>query len=110
MQNQVVKYTPVEKLLDGAKPRQDCTPSETIHRIGVEARRWLAQTWDKVENLGILRMVRDVFHLSGLVYFRSDGSIERIMLHKADPFASGLYAGLLTLLTSLHVAVNLDEI
>jgi hypothetical protein len=80
------------------------------HNLIVWSRRWLAQTWDKVENLGILRMVRDVFHLSGLVYFRSDGSIGRITLHKADPFASGLHAGLLTLLASLHVAVNLDEI
>jgi hypothetical protein len=80
------------------------------HNLIVWSRRWLAQTWNKVENLGILRMVRDVFHLSGLVHFRSDGSIERITLHQADPFASGLCAGLLPLLAPLHVAVSLGEI
>lgn len=80
------------------------------HNLIVWSRRWLAQTWDKIENLGILRMVRDVFHLSGLVHFRSDGSIERITLHQADPFASGLCAGLPPLLASLQVAVNLGEI
>jgi hypothetical protein len=80
------------------------------HNLIVWSRRWLTQAWDKVENLGILRMVRDVFHLSGLVHFRSDGSIERIMLHQADPFASGLCPGLLSLLAPLQVAVNLGEI
>ena len=80
------------------------------HNLIVWSRRWLAQTWHKVENLGILRMVRDVFHLSGLVHFRSDGSIERITLHQGDPFASGLCAGLSPLLATSHVAVNLDEI
>jgi len=80
------------------------------HNLIVWSRRWLAQAWDKVGNLGVLRMIRDVFHLSGLVHFRADGSIERITLHDADPFASGLCAGLLPLLAPLHVAVNLDKI
>ena len=80
------------------------------HNLIVWSRRWLAQAWDQVANLGILRMVRDVFHLSGLVHFRRDGSIERITLQRTDPFAPGLCAGLPTLLASLHVAVNLDEI
>ncbi len=80
------------------------------HNLIIWSRRWLAQTWDQVESLGILRIVRDVFHLSGLVHFRNDGSIERIILHQADPFASGLCAGLPPLLAALHVAVNLDEI
>jgi hypothetical protein len=80
------------------------------HNLIIWSRRWLAQTWAKIKNWGILRMVRDVFHLSGLVHFRSDGSIERITLHQTDPFASGLFAGLPPLLAPLQVAVNLDEI
>ncbi len=80
------------------------------HNLIVWSRRWLAQTWDKVENLGIWRMVRDVFHVPGLVYLSDDGSIERITLHKADPFAPGLCTGLLPLLTPLHVGINLGEI
>lgn len=80
------------------------------HNLIVWSRRWLAQTWNKVENLGILRMVRDVFYVSGLVHFREDGSIERITLHRLDPFASGLCAGLPPLLSPLQVAVNLGEI
>jgi len=79
------------------------------HNLIVWSRRWLAQMWDKIERLGIMRMIRDVFHLSGLVHFRSNGSIERITLHQADPFSSGLCAGLPPLLAPLHVAVNLGE-
>jgi hypothetical protein len=80
------------------------------HNLIVWSRRWLAQAWDKVANLGILRMVRDVFHLPGLLHFRCDGSIERVTLQRADPFAPGLCAGLPPLLATLHVAVILDEI
>jgi hypothetical protein len=80
------------------------------HNLIVWSRRWLAQAWDKIANLGILRMVRDVFHLPGLIHFRRDGSIERITLQQADPFACGLCVGLPPLLATLHVAINLDEI
>ena len=80
------------------------------HNLIVWSRCWLAQRWDKIKRLGILRMVRDVFHLSGLVHFRDDGSIERIILQQTDPFASNLCAGLCLLLDPLHVGVNLDEI
>jgi hypothetical protein len=80
------------------------------HNLIVWSRRWLAQHWDKVKRLGILRMVRDVFHVAGLVHFRDDGSIERIVLHQADPFASGLCTGLQPLLAPLQVGVILGEI
>jgi len=80
------------------------------HNLIIWSRRWLAKTSNRIEHLGILRMVRDVFHLSGLVHFSSHGSIENITLNKADPYALDLCAGLLPLLAPLHVAVNLDEI
>jgi hypothetical protein len=80
------------------------------HNLIIWSRRWLTQTWDKIANLGILRMVRDVFHLSGSVHFRSDGSIERITFQRTDPFAPGLCTALSPLLATLHVDVILDEI
>jgi hypothetical protein len=80
------------------------------HNLIVWSRRWLAQRWDRVKPLGILRIVRDVFHLSGLVHFRDDSTIERITLLQTDPFASGLCSGLQPLLAPLQVGVNLGEI
>jgi hypothetical protein len=80
------------------------------HNLIVWSRRWLAQRCDKVKPLGIFRMVRDVFHLPGLVHFRDDGCIDRIILQQADPFASGLCTGLQPLLAPLQVGVILGEI
>jgi hypothetical protein len=57
-----------------------------------------------------LRMVRDVFHLAGLVHFHHDGRIKRIILQQTDPFASCLCTGLQRLLVPLHVDVILGEI
>ncbi len=80
------------------------------HNLIVWSRRWLALQSSNIKRLGILRMVRDVFHLSGLVHFRPDDSIERIILQQTDPFASRLCAGLQPLLAPLQVGVYLDEI
>jgi hypothetical protein len=55
-------------------------------------------------------MVRDVFHMRGLVHHDHDGRICEIVLDALDPLGPGLCAGLQTFLESLHVAVNLGEI
>jgi hypothetical protein len=80
------------------------------HNLIVWSRRWLVQQGAKIEHLGILRLVRDVFHLAGLIHFRRDGRIKRITLQQTDPFASSLCAGLQPLLAPLHVDVNLGQI
>jgi hypothetical protein len=80
------------------------------HNLIVWSRLWLAQHGAKLEYLGILRMVRDVFHLAGLVHFHHDGRIKRIILQQTDPFASCLCTGLQHLLVPLHVDVILGEI
>jgi hypothetical protein len=80
------------------------------HNLIVWSRRWLAQSCIKFQRLGILRMVRDVFHLAGVVHFHHDGRIKQIVLQQTDPFASSLCTGLRTLLAPLQVDVNLGEI
>lgn len=80
------------------------------HNLIVWSRRWLAQTSNRIGQLGILRMVRDVFHLNGLIHFYDDGNIQRIVLNQADPFASSICAGLRSLLDPLQTDVYLDQI
>jgi hypothetical protein len=80
------------------------------HNLIVWSRCWLAQCGARLEHLGILRMLRDVFHLAGLVHFHHDGRIKRIVLQQTDPFASCLCSGLQHLLVPLHVDVILGEI
>ena len=77
------------------------------HNVIVWARRWLSAP--KLKHYGILRMVRDVFHLSGFLVCDPSGSIRQIVLNAAAPLASCLLAPLAILLAPAHVAVSLDK-
>ncbi len=77
------------------------------HNVIVWARRWLAAP--KLRRYGILRMVRDVFHLSGFLVRDACGSITQIVLNWTAPLAPFLREPLAALLTSAHVAVSLDK-
>src|SRR5712691_5531115 len=76
------------------------------HNVIVWAHRWLAAP--KLTHYGILRMVRDVFHLSGFLVRDASGSILQIVLNCAAPLAPFLREPLAALLASAHVAVCLD--
>lgn len=80
------------------------------HNLIVWSRRWLAHTSKWISQLGILRMVRDFFHVNGFVHFYADGNIQRIVLNQADPFASSICAGLRSLLDPQQADVNLGQI
>ena len=80
------------------------------HNVIVWARRWLASHEPKIAALGILRMVRDVFTLSGYVVRNGRGQIEQIVLNHVDPLASRLAPALRELLNPEHVSVISGEI
>jgi hypothetical protein len=80
------------------------------HNLIIWSRRWLAKTSNWIGQLGILRMVRDFFHVNGLIHFDADGNIQRITLNQADPFASSICAGLRLLLDPQQTDVNLGQI
>ena len=58
------------------------------HNIIVWARRWLVAP--NRSQFGILRMVRDVFHLSGFLACDASGSLTHIALNQAVPLTSAL--------------------
>jgi len=80
------------------------------HNTMVWARQWLSPYVPRVRSWGIMRMVRDVFHVSGTIVFDHRQSISQIILNPADPFAKGLAPGLFALLGSEFIVVNLGEI
>jgi len=57
----------------------------------------------------MLRMVRDVFHLSGFLLFDAFGRIRQIVLNQAAPLASLLLNPLRELLAPVHIAINLAQ-
>jgi hypothetical protein len=79
------------------------------HNVIVWARRWLAPRLPKVAGYGMLRMVRDVFHVSGTIQVDAMGHIVQLVLNQAAPLAQGLVDALAILLAPAHVAVSLGE-
>ena len=80
------------------------------HNTIVWVRHWLTPYVPRVRRWGMMRLVRDMFHISGRIVFDHRQSISQIMLNPADPLAKGLAPGLFALLGSEHIAVTLGEI
>jgi hypothetical protein len=78
-----------------------------VHNVVVWAQRWLAAP--KLRRYGMLRMVRDVFHISGFLVLDAAGQIIQIVLNQAAPLAPALVDSLRVLLAPTLVAVNLGK-
>jgi hypothetical protein len=77
------------------------------HNVIVWARRWLASP--ALRRYGTLRMVRDVFHMSGFLLTDAFGQVVQIVLNQAAPLAPALVLPLRNLLAGAQVAVNLGQ-
>jgi hypothetical protein len=77
------------------------------HNIIVWARVWLASP--ALRQYGMLRMVRDVFHISGFLLIDALGQVVQIVLNQAAPLAPALVDPLGALLARTHVAINLGQ-
>ncbi len=81
------------------------------HNVVIWTRRWLTEAAPafKLQHYGILRLVRDVFHISGFLVFDALGQLHEIVLNRSAPLASALVNPLRGLLTPAHVAMCLGE-
>lgn len=79
------------------------------HNVVVWARGWLSQTADKLSGYGMLRMVRDVFRVSGFVLFDPAGHVQEIILNQQAPLARFLFHSLRDILSPLHISVHLGQ-
>jgi len=79
------------------------------HNLLVWARSWLAHLCPKVAQFGMLRLVRDAFHLNGLIVLDQAHHVRKIVFNRADPLAEELYAGFSALFAHQHVAFILGE-
>jgi hypothetical protein len=80
------------------------------HNVIVWARGWLLGEQPRLAHYGMLRMVRDVFHMQGRIGFDIHGHVVRIVLNQAAPLVRGIAAALQVLLAPAHIAVTLGEI
>jgi len=76
------------------------------HNTIIWARRWLAAP--QLRSYGMLRMVRDVFHISGFLAVDALGQIVQIGLNQAAPLAPVVTDSLRELLAPTHTDIHLD--
>jgi hypothetical protein len=86
-----------------------CQLEVLAHNLLVWTRKWLAPLCPKIAGFGMLRMVRDVLHITGIVSLDEHKNIRKIVLNPADPFAKQIQVGLVTLLAFEQVAICLGE-
>src|SRR5919109_170592 len=79
------------------------------HNVLIWARRWLAPLLPQIKRYGLLRLVRDVWHISGFVERDAHGHLTRIALNQLAPVAQGLGLALQQLLAPAQVVVNLGQ-
>src|SRR5262249_3100204 len=77
------------------------------HNVLIWARNWLAPCLPQLERYGLLRLVRDVWHISGFVERDGQGQLTRIVLNQLAPLARGLGRALGQLLAPTQVVINL---
>ena len=80
------------------------------HNLIVWARAWFTPQWHKVAHWGILRLVRDVFHINGIIRFDHRTRIKQIILNQRDPLAQHVSECLAAILAKEQVNVILGEI
>ena len=79
------------------------------HNTLVWVRQWLTPYVPRMRRWGIMRMVRDVLHVSGQIVFDHRQRITQIILNRADPLAKGLAPGFFALLGAEFIVVNLGK-
>jgi len=79
------------------------------HNVLIWARMWLAPLLPAIERYGLMRLVRDVWHISGFVERDGHGRLTRIVLNQLAPLARGLDLALRQLLAPTQVVVNLGQ-
>jgi hypothetical protein len=77
------------------------------HNILVWARRWLTADAPRFAKYGALRIVRDLFHINGLLEFNEAGQVLQITLNKAAPYVREMASALEKLLTTSGVAIKI---
>jgi hypothetical protein len=79
------------------------------HNVIVWARRWLTASPSPLRHYGMLRMVRDVFHISGFLLFDPFGHLVQIVLNRDALLARSLLKSFRELVAPMHIVISLDK-
>jgi hypothetical protein len=79
------------------------------HNVLVWARAWMSAAQPKLKNYGILRLVRDVFGVSGFIETTEQGEIKGLVLNKGSALARSFILAFQALLGPQAIAVELGS-
>jgi hypothetical protein len=83
------------------------------HNLIIWSRRWLAQTSPEVahrlQHYGIKRIIRDLYHIRGVLSFDAQGRLDAIALSSASSLAKLMLVPLRHLLAPSSIDVILDK-
>ena len=80
------------------------------HNILVWSRRWLSAVAPRLAKYGALRIVRDLFHINGLLEFNEAGQLLRITLNKAAPLVREVASALEKILAPTGIVIKVGTI
>jgi hypothetical protein len=83
---------------------------QLAYNITSWVRNGLASCQAKLRQFGMLRMVRDAFHISGLLAFNAEGHIVQISLNQAHELAASFIDAFASFLARDGTAANLRQI
>jgi hypothetical protein len=84
--------------------------NQLAHNVLVWARSWLCEESPQLIRYGVLRFVRDLLSISGLIEMDQRNRVKRIVLNRGASFARGLLSALRTLLLPEQVVIILGKI
>ena len=83
------------------------------HNLVIWSRRWLAQSSPEVagrlQHYGIKRIIRDLYHIHGVLHFDAQGRLDAIVLNPASSLAKLMLLPLRQLLAPSSIDVTLDK-
>lgn len=79
------------------------------HNVVVWAHNWLGESVSQLQHYGPMRMVRDVFHISGFLLTDALGRIRSLVLNQDAPLARILLGPLQALLVPTQMTLRLGE-
>ena len=79
------------------------------HNVLVWTRMWMSAVQPKIERYGILRLVRDIFGVSGFIETNERGEIRALVLNKGSALARSFILAFQVLLGPQAVAVELGS-
>ncbi|MDQ3256485.1 MAG: transposase, partial [Acidobacteriota bacterium] len=80
------------------------------HNVLMWARGWLSAEEPKAKRYGILRLVRDVCSVSGMIETDEHGHIRSVLLNRGSTLARLLVSAFRSMLKTQEIAVELASI